>query len=1289
MRIHNHKLGNQILSLLMALVMVVSMLPMSSFTAFAVDTGTDTAADTTYPYAVVDTAAGTVTIDGTLGGKATATEDDITALVDAIKGYVDSGITTITVTGSEPALYNFYDVYTPAVSVAIFRLTEDSESSIGSGDPDSPYCGKIDLILQDVTEIVDYEFQDAYALNSITLPKVTTVGDNAFYHCWYLQELTFGSVVTLIKSEPAFSDVGRYVDGGLCNLVLSCGQVNAATEYQPDIETKTWWNTPWKHITVKHTPAENATYTDNGDGTHSFTCSICSNTITEYHSGGEATCTTLAICSGCGVSYGEVDSDNHTAEPAYSVNEFDSTQHDAYYSCCGTTVTEDHSGGTATCAHGKICEKCGSEYGEVDTTNHDSSVAFNEKGFCPNCGEYEPATDSDGDGYYEIGNAGQLMWFAELVNGGEKTANAILIDNIDMDSIDWTPICSTGLYYGSSYASGYGDADTGYAGIFDGNYHVIKNLSVTAIANETWTYGLFGTMTGTVKNLGIEGFTYNHNGATDMRTGAIVGQNLGGTIENCYVVKATITPGTNVAGGITGCNYEGTIKNCYVADSNVLASASSSTIRYGYIAGDNRADTAGDRVGTIENCYTDGDRLVGSYTGTETNSKYGVNYNYFTNGGVVWYLNGQSADGIWKQGETHPNFTGTAVTQSILSTYTQPEIKDGVYQIKTESELRWFAEYVNFTDASVSAVLANDIAMTGDNWIPIGMYGTPFTGTFDGQGYSITGFAMTITEGGRYGLFGEISGATVKNFSIDGEVTANLPSQQTFYYGVIGVSANSTITDVHSSVDLKVEDSFDKNCIAGIVASITTTTIERCSFSGTLDIGTAYIDCAGGIVGYAGWNNTHVIRDCAFYGKIVAKHESSDKTSSGQIGGILGYYRGSNITIESCLSVGTFDVANTTFTGMIGGRVLQMGADNISKVSNNYYYGNLPAFSDTEDSTHGYWSADMADYEGYGDTNAKSVTDTQLKSGEVTWLLNDGVADGTQVWYQTIGAHDVPGFEGATVNLNGTTYENTGNYIYVEITWTGMEFTYISGDWNPETHQYDEGYWKGDVVNNGEVTVTNKGSAVYVSYGYTSLVDGVSGSFTCDSLCLENGESYVNYLALEGRPTGESFTNQPIGSITVTIGQTPPASFTRWWEVGDTVEHIGKNGKAYSCYIVDERDGKYVLLTKEPEIFITKDAEELETLKETQLEAVGATRYPAFDSSKAEYVIYESYALESLSASNNYEQHISLAVNSAGEYVWLWKDGTYLVVIEQDISTYYENYDIVVCFYYIFEVPVS
>ena len=125
----------------------------------------------------------TPVIDGTLGGKAEATEDDITALVLQLKEYVDNGITTIIVPGSKSAIITVGNITETAIGEAIYRL-----SGNGNYDENNPYNGKIDLVLPDVTEIVAMEFYAAFALNSITLPKVTTVGDGAFTGCYYLKK---------------------------------------------------------------------------------------------------------------------------------------------------------------------------------------------------------------------------------------------------------------------------------------------------------------------------------------------------------------------------------------------------------------------------------------------------------------------------------------------------------------------------------------------------------------------------------------------------------------------------------------------------------------------------------------------------------------------------------------------------------------------------------------------------------------------------------------------------------------------------------------------------------------------------------------------------------------------------------------------------------------------------------------------------------------------------------------------------------------------------------------------
>ena len=188
----------------------------------------------------------TPVIDGTLGGKTEATEEELAAMVELLKSYIENGFTTIIVTGSQPALLLKDGYLIPVVSLAFEQLTYAyQDEKIDS------YWGAVDLIYQDVTEIVEYEFYVCDVLKSITLPKVTTVGDSGFWACYYLETLTFGSVVTTINdnSGEVFYDLGYQIGG--CHLVLNREQVNAEADYQPNIETSTWWDTEWKSITLK------------------------------------------------------------------------------------------------------------------------------------------------------------------------------------------------------------------------------------------------------------------------------------------------------------------------------------------------------------------------------------------------------------------------------------------------------------------------------------------------------------------------------------------------------------------------------------------------------------------------------------------------------------------------------------------------------------------------------------------------------------------------------------------------------------------------------------------------------------------------------------------------------------------------------------------------------------------------------------------------------------------------------------------------------------------------------
>ncbi len=236
------------------------------------------------------------------------------------------------------------------------------------------------------------------------------------------------------------------------------------------------------------------------------------------------------------------------------------------YTSCGDTekkYTNDentseekfaHTGGTATCQTQAVCEVCEASYGELDPNNHEYEK---NNGIC--CDTYQSAI-LNADNYYEISNAGQLFWFANYINTVDRTANAVLTADIDLENRPWTPIGETN------------EAKNNFRGIFDGQNHTIKGLYVEG---GRAGLGFFGEVrTGTVKNFtiygevvantdvnyvgGVIGSICGLNGDNDLeRNGAII-QNI-----TSYVNLTAKTHGIGMIGGFVGyANHESLIENC-------------------------------------------------------------------------------------------------------------------------------------------------------------------------------------------------------------------------------------------------------------------------------------------------------------------------------------------------------------------------------------------------------------------------------------------------------------------------------------------------------------------------------------------------------------------------------------------------------------------------------------------------------------------------------------------------------------------------------------------------------
>lgn len=142
-----------------------------------------------------------------------------------------------------------------------------------------------------------------------------------------------------------------------------------------------------------------------------------------------------------------------------------------------------------------------------------------------------------------------------------------------------------------------------------------------------------------------------------------------------------------------------------------------------------------------------------------------------------------------------------------------------VTSISNASELLTFAAAVNAgTFASIDkAVLTADIDCSSvTDWTPIGnggmsswshvnltTTGAAFSGTFDGQGHSITNLAMNFSSSvsyGAYGFFGVIAdGATVKNLTFASSCAMNVAASYGSSFGTLaGIVEGATIQNINN-----------------------------------------------------------------------------------------------------------------------------------------------------------------------------------------------------------------------------------------------------------------------------------------------------------------------------------------------------------------------------------------------------------------------------------------------------------------------------------------------------------
>ena len=283
-----------------------------------------------------------------------------------------------------------------------------------------------------------------------------------------------------------------------------------------------------------------------------------------------------------------------------------------------------------------------------------------ENGICQHCGGYEPAVLNEA-GVYEISNAGNLYWFAELVNGTLKnvernaSAKAILTANITVNEnlIVSLKRGANGEEFNSWTPIGYGVTSDGdlivFDGIFDGQGYSISGLYHSA--SYRTNLALFGRTgeNAIISNVKVVD-TYFYANPQGNYVAGVCGQNYG-TIKNCQI-DGMIT-GNEYAAGICGQNY-GTIKNCRnggtIDGSDYISGICGDNLgtisdcyNTGTITGtDFISGVCGQNRGTIKNCYNTGSATGGDYVSGVCGQNYGTVENSYNTGSISgsWWVSG-------------------------------------------------------------------------------------------------------------------------------------------------------------------------------------------------------------------------------------------------------------------------------------------------------------------------------------------------------------------------------------------------------------------------------------------------------------------------------------------------------------------------------------------------------------------------------------------------------------------------------------------------------------------------
>ncbi len=241
--------------------------------------------------------------------------------------------------------------------------------------------------------------------------------------------------------------------------------------------------------------------------------------------------------------------------------------------------------------------------------------------------------------------------------------------------------------------------------------------------------------------------------------------------------------------------------------------------------------------------------------------------------------------------ENHIDDNGDGICDHCDS-YVEPKQEDEYYQIANANNLMWFAQKVNEGQIDINAKLTADIYMNGIDWTIM----SSFAGTFDGNGYTISGLnGHKADTGDTHGFIRTLA---------DGGVVKNLTFTEADIWNHEGPGA-----------------------ISAVIVYTNNGTVENCVVKESV-IQHGNYDALGVVVGV----NGGTIRNCASISNTMTRRFSSAKD-------ICGFVWSNSGSIENCF--------NYDCTYQNGSNRYAFTGINNGTITNCYYYESSETISDT------------------------------------------------------------------------------------------------------------------------------------------------------------------------------------------------------------------------------------------------------------------------------------------------------------------------------------------------------